>query len=121
MSDLIIGFEAVDADGNNIFIDNIEFFVSENDEPIPISTQTVAAYPNPVFDGNLNLTFNLDQKEDVDILVYDVLGNTVHKYHLQNVLNQTYPIEIITTTSGVYYLKVVSPSIIDTLPIIVNR
>ena len=121
MSDLIIGFEAIDADGNNIFIDNIEFFVSENEEPVEISTQSVAAYPNPVFNGNLNLTFNLVQKEDVDILVYDVLGNTVHTYHLQNVLNQTYPIEIITTTSGVYYLKVVSPSIFNTLPVIVNR
>ena len=121
MSDLFIGFEAIDNDGNNIFIDNIEFFVSANESPVAINTQTVAAYPNPVSTGNLNLTFNLEQKEDVDILIYDALGNTVHQYHLQDVLNQTFPIEIITTTSGMYYMKVVSRSLFNTLPIIVSR
>jgi hypothetical protein len=121
MNDVLIGFEMIDSDGNNIFIDNIEFFLSANDSPVEIPVSTVKAYPNPVTQGLVYLTFNLEEKEDVEVLIYNALGSVVGHQRLSGVLNQTYPVEVITTTNGMYYMKVISPSISDTLPLIITN
>ncbi len=104
-SEVRIAFVFTNGNGNNIYIDNIEFFVSETHLPI---NGSVAVYPIPVNAAEqeeLNITFNLPEKGPVIIEVIDLLGKILVSETPQNVLNQTYQLPLPDAPTGVYILR----------------
>ena len=63
-------------------------------------------YPNPN-DGKFNLSFNLDQKDEVSVSVMDILGNEVYKEKLLD-FNGAYDNEINLSgkEKGIYILQI---------------
>jgi len=63
-------------------------------------------YPNPN-DGKFNLSFNLDQKDEVSVSVMDILGNEVYKEKLLD-FNGVYDNEINLSgkEKGIYILQI---------------
>ncbi|MBN8579002.1 MAG: choice-of-anchor J domain-containing protein [Cytophagales bacterium] len=92
-----LAFVATADNGNNLYIDNIEFFVSDNMFPINISNQfAVYGSGSQVF-----VTFNLTEKSDLQLRIYNTLGQVVLQNQLTDVLNQTYEVTLQQGT-GIY-------------------
>jgi len=100
-SEVRIAFVFVNGQGNNIYLDNIEFFVSP--DPIRITAE-MEIYPTLLSNEPLNATFNLPEKDDVRVDLIDVTGKVLNTYTLQGVLNQTYSFNLYYHV-GMYYLR----------------
>lgn len=105
-----VAFEAVNGYGNNLYLDDIEFFLSNNLDPIALEENTYRVYPNPS-DGLIRASFNLLDREDVQLILYSIQGETLWQQVLPFTLNQTYELDLSSQPAGVYILRVNSPSI----------
>jgi hypothetical protein len=97
-----IAFVVTNGNGNNLYLDNIEFFVTETHIK---ATEPFTVYPNPASGGNANITFNIAQKGPVELEVVDSMGKTLLSQTLQDVLNQTYPLSLSSVATGVYLVR----------------
>jgi hypothetical protein len=91
--------------GNNVYVDNIEFFVSNDPEP-PRIERIFSIYPNPANPFEQLITFNLPQRENLQLQVVNTMGQTVLASTLPDVLNQTYTLELNTVSTGVYIFRI---------------
>lgn len=97
-----LAFVAINGNGNNLYIDNIEFFMDN----LHID-KTDGLYS--VWGGAgspLKVTFNLPDRELVRMQVYDVLGHVVSDNLLPDTLNQTYEISFPEESRGVYVVRI---------------
>jgi hypothetical protein len=116
---IMLAFEATGMGANNLYLDNIEFYADDNPEPLTF-VEKLRMYPNPAIGGRFNLTFNLQQKENVQIIIFDVVGNEVYRSEYPNTLNQTYPFDLTGNMDGIYLIKTNSPSLNKTSRIFIN-
>jgi Pregnancy-associated plasma protein-A/Secretion system C-terminal sorting domain len=119
--DVFIAFEAIDGDGSNIYLDDIELFIANEPNMIKIGDDQIAVYPNPVSDNSTRISFNLTTKQDVNIRIIDAVGNTISNQRFTNVLNQTYPLELNTQRNGIYIIQAIGVDFNDVLRILVSR
>lgn len=100
-----VAFVFTNQQGNNLYLDNIEFFTSDD--------------PNPVYAGNMPfsvywtnnqtwVTFNLEERSNIRIDVIDINGRIIATQHFADVLNQTFPIETGFTQEGIYLFRVLA-------------
>jgi Pregnancy-associated plasma protein-A len=95
-------FVATNGNGNNIYLDNIEFFI-DDDHP-----ENNVASPYAVYGGlgsPLKITFNLEERQAVRIVAYNSTGQEISDQWLPETLNQTYPIDMGERGSGLYILR----------------
>lgn len=102
---LRIAFEITNGNGNNIFLDDIEFFVSNDPNPVRVNNE-VTLYPNPSFRSKFQLTFNLTDKTDVRVSIFNTIGKEITTSSFQSTLNQTYDFDITGNPSGIYLVKI---------------
>lgn len=96
-----LAFVATADNGNNLFIDNIEFFISDNMFPVQIEDKVkVYGSGTEVF-----VTFNLEEKTNSVLRIYNSVGQLVLSNQLTDVLNQTYEITV-AQGSGIYIVQV---------------
>jgi len=90
---------------NSLYVDNIEFFLS--DDPLPFSTSELySLYPTKIDETkSFYVTFNLDNRQPVVCELVDMAGKQVGSKELSDVLNQTYKIDIENTSSGIYLVR----------------
>lgn len=104
-----IAFVISNGNGNNLFIDNIEFFMTADPSLIEIEdVYSVYGYDlsNPAL-TNLKITFNLPERQDVRYSVISVTGQTETDGIIRDVLNQTYPLNLpARLPPGVYFIRV---------------
>jgi len=103
-----IAFVVQNQNGNNLYLDNIEFFVT----PIPDLDEAPVLFSVYGYDfddpqsTNLQITFDLPQRQDVYFSVVNTLGQTEADGIIPDVLNQTYPLSLPTTLApGVYFIR----------------
>ncbi|MDN5211139.1 choice-of-anchor J domain-containing protein [Fulvivirgaceae bacterium BMA12] len=107
--------------GNNLYIDDIEFFLtSDRDFPVP-ETNSFVIYPNPVINDNFNASFNLANKEDIHLAIFDSKGQVVYERNLEKTLNQTYTLELPQLINGVYFVKTAGTSLNDVQKLLIQK
>ncbi|MEM9832864.1 MAG: choice-of-anchor J domain-containing protein [Bacteroidota bacterium] len=111
-TDVRVAFESVNGYGNNIFLDDIEFFLSADDEPIETAENSYKLFPNPTPDI-LNSVFNLRSRENIQAVIYNSQGMLVWQETYPNTLNQTFDIDLSTFPRGVYIFRVFSSTLTD--------
>lgn len=116
-NDLRIAFVFVNGNGNNLFIDDIEFFV-QSSPPELIFDDPVTLFPNPASD-NVNLLFNLPDRAKVNVTISDLSGKIIYKSRFENVLNQQFSIPL-TGLEGLYLLNVSGHGFQETEKIIIE-
>ena len=105
--DIRIAFQLTNRSGNNIYLDNIEFFANANLRPANIGTKKIVHFPNPIFSGSiLNLTFNLEEQQKTSIKIFDLAGNQVFKQIEPYALNQTFAYDVSHLPSGIFILSI---------------
>lgn len=99
---LRFAFVATNDNGNNLFIDNVEFFI--DDDPFPVSINNLY----DVYGGasELKVTFNLEEKQPVQLAVYNMQGQEILQNQLPETLNQTYTFDLGLQGTGIYIVKV---------------
>ncbi|WP_276369413.1 M43 family zinc metalloprotease [Chryseolinea sp. H1M3-3] len=90
---------------NPVYLDNIEFFLS--DDPAPaVSSTLYTLYPNRIVnERNFNVTFNLGNRQTVGYELVDMLGKQIGAGELTDVLNQTYKIDLENASQGIYLVR----------------
>lgn len=97
-----LAFVATTGNGNNLYIDNIEFFIDDNDEPLSIE-ESFSVYGS----GNdLRITFNLAERQSVDVRIYNSIGQLMLSSTLPETLNQTFYFDMGQQTNDIYIVKV---------------
>jgi archaellum component FlaF (FlaF/FlaG flagellin family) len=98
-----LAFVATNGNGNNLYLDNVEFFTSDNSAPIAISNlySIYGGLSDPV-----KITFNLPDRQTVRVQAYDMLGHIASDNLLSETLNQTYTIDFPTGSNGLYIIRV---------------
>lgn len=89
-------------------------------EPQTINKQFIL-YPNPV-DNHANLTFELQQEEEVSILIFNTIGQKV-KQLFQGTMQsgtQSFTFDLNHLPQGIYYLKVQAENTTTTTKLIKN-
>ncbi len=102
-SNVRLAWVATNGNGNNLYLDNIEFFNSEDSQP-----QSVDA-PYSIYGGLLSplkITFNLDTRQSAFVQVFNLMGQLVSESTLADVLNQTFAIEMPNQSTGIYLIRV---------------
>lgn len=118
-----IAFVVRNENGNNLYLDNIEFFVEADPNPIEIGElYSVYGYDltRPEL-TDLRLKFNLQERQDVRFSIITVTGQMETDGILTDVLNQTYPLNLPNRLPpGVYFIRVQIGDKFYTSKILVN-
>lgn len=104
-SNVRLAFVFTNDNGNNIYIDNIEFFVSDDPTPNSVANPFVVYDSDPITPNDFYITFNLAERESVQYELMDTMGRQVVAQQLTDVLNQTYQVNAEHTSTGVYFLR----------------
>ena len=88
---------------NPLYLDNIELYAGQASPKIPL-TELVAIYPGQ--QGELNLTFNVENRQTVVFSIYDLTGKTIVKNVAVNTLNQTYTYPLYDVNTGIYVVHI---------------
>ena len=104
---LRIAFVFTNGNGNNLYLDNIEFINTGNSER-PQFEDWVSFYPNPVSDY-LNVSFHLPEKQDVTVQLVDISGQIHQQLEYNQLLNETVQLEV-QDLSGLFFLIVTGPN-----------
>ncbi len=107
------------ASSNPVYLDNIEFFLSNNPDPVNPGDGNAVVYPNPATDI-FNIAFNLEDFEDVRIQVIASSGQVVHDVIYPGTLNQTYSFSSSLFAKGVFIVKIQSDSLALTKRLIIH-
>ena len=116
-SSVRIAFAGINDFGNNLYIDNIQFFLTDQTKSIDLEANQMIVYPNPSV-GDFNVTFNLEQRADLEMRVVDSMGRLIWYRELPNILNQTLEVEL-PQASGIYVIQVTSAAFSSTRRIII--
>jgi len=113
-----IAFVFTNDNGNNIYLDNLQFFVS--DSPIKL-TEVFSVYPNPTPDGEAFITFNLNEKGTITLDVIDAMGKIMITETRDDILNQTLPFQLTSASAGVYLVRVTAGNRVYFKKLMVSR
>lgn len=113
-------FVATNANGNNLYLDNIEFFVEDNPEP-PRPRELFSVYNSATNPYEFFITFNLPEKQEARLVVYNALGQLLIDSQLPNALNQTYTVNLYGQSPGVYIARLLTPSMTSSSKLFVGK
>ncbi len=117
-SQLRLAFVFENGNGNDLYLDNIEFYQSSNPS-LPRFEELVTVFPNPAT-SHINLHLNLPSNQAAMVRLVDLSGRIIRSKRVTNALNQAIRIE----TSGLvgsYLLTWESESTTGSKMIVVNN
>jgi hypothetical protein len=116
-----LAFITTNLNGNNLFLDNIEMFITGFTQDITLEENSILAHPNPSDGSNFYVTVKTDERQDVIMQIVDMTGKVIYMQELDNVLNQTFEIDLVQARSGIYILKAVGNTYNETIRVFLNR
>ena len=114
-----LAFIVTNDNGNNLYLDNLEFFIDDDPSPVKINSE-YKVYPsqNP---SSFNITFNLPEKQNAHLQVYNLMGQIIVDNDLPETLNQTYTVDFGGQSSGIYIVRVKTNSEVGATKIFLTR
>ncbi|MEQ6121249.1 choice-of-anchor J domain-containing protein [Reichenbachiella sp. MALMAid0571] len=100
-----VAFVIDNQNGNNLYLDDIEFFTTSEPNLLDIEDEKVRIYPSPA-KSTINLKFDLKTKSDLEVQILDLMGKVVNEMEYPNTLNQTYQINNLNVDNGIYLIHV---------------
>ena len=119
--DVRIAFRMVNDFGNNLYLDDIEFFATDLVDIVTTAMNSYTLYPNPTNDGQFQLSFNTSGRQTVMVSVFDQLGKTVTVNEYPNTLNQTYYYDFSTQSNGVYFIHAVGEDFMRSKKLVISK
>jgi hypothetical protein len=119
-NNLRFAFVAVNGNGNDIYLDNIEFFVEDNPTP-PKTEELISVYNSATNPYEFLITFNLPDKQNARLVVYNSIGQVLIDNDLPETLNQTYTVNLYGQSPGVYIARLLTPSLTSSSKLFVGK
>lgn len=120
-SDIRLAFLTVNGYGNNLYLDDIEFYATAEEYLVKTARSSFIVYPNPTSDHEVKLTFNTNYRQEVIVYIYDSMGKIVTNDVFQNTLNQTYYYDMTGYRSGVYFLHALGEDFARVKRLVISR
>ncbi len=117
---LRFAFVATNANGNDLYLDNIEFYITDDPSP-PDATEAISVYNSLTNPYEFFITFNIAQKQDARLVVFNALGQVVIDSQLPETLNQTYTVNLYGQSTGIYIARLEAGSQTATAKLFVGR
>ena len=96
-------------------------FITGFTQDISLEENSILIHPNPSDGSTFNVTVKTDQRQDMIMQIVDMTGKIVYVQELDNVLNQTFEIDLVQMRSGIYILKAVGSTYNETTRVFLNR
>lgn len=116
-----LAFVVVNDFGNNLYLDDIEIFLTDKDKVVNTAQNSFTLYPNPTVDGQFKLAFNTSERQEVVIYIYDQMGKIITMDEYPNTLNQTYYYDLTGHRSGVYFIKAIGKDFVRSKKLVISR
>lgn len=120
LSDVRVAFVTTNGYGNNLYIDDVEFFV-QGSANIVETEENVVLFPNPSTYDYFKLAFNTRERQDVRIQIIDLSGKLVQENQLTGVLNQVFTIRMEGARQGVYLVKIQGDTLNTVKKLVISR
>ncbi len=103
---VLVRFKGVSAQGNNVYVDNINFSVTTGVNEIE-NVSEITVYPNPTA-ADANVSFNLTEETNVSLALTNALGQEVIAAELGNLSagSQNYLLKTEGLKNGLYLLTI---------------
>ena len=121
LKDLRIAFKVLNDYGNNLYLDDVEFYTTADDKRVSSARNSFTLYPNPANDGRFQLAFNTSERQEVIVYIYDQLGREILKTNFPNTLNQTYYYDLAGKGPGIYYIHAKGKDFIRSKKLLLSR
>ena len=115
-----IAFVAINDFGNNLYIDDIQFFNSNSTAALALDPENMVIFPNPAGD-TFQVSFNLAQREEIVLSMVDATGRILFQRPLTNTLNQTYEFDLPHLAQGMYILQAKGPTFQQSKRLIISK
>lgn len=102
-SNILISVQIVNDNGNNFYMDNIEFYESDDRTPPEIDSR-FRVYSNASLSETF-VTFNLKDQQPAEVIVSNIMGANIAGITLDNALNQTVTFQL-DNAPAVYIFRV---------------
>ena len=102
-SEVRLAFVGINDFGNNLFIDNVQFFLTDQTNSLDLDPNQMIVFPNPAKE-QFYLTFNLANRSAINLNIIDPMGRVVWQRELPDVLNQSFEVKL-PYAAGVYILQ----------------
>lgn len=126
VNNLRLKFQFSGDGGNNIFLDNINFYKGGPSDKSVLgldelsSVKELSLYPNPV-SSELNIKFTTEMNQDVNINIYDISGKSAQKQLIQAVEGSNLvQLNVQTLSKGLYFVNISSGESSETLQFVVK-
>jgi hypothetical protein len=97
---------ATNANGNNLYVDNLEVFMGDDANPPVTSADYQLYYSKKETNTDVAITFNLPEKKDVYLQIFTMTGQLVAENTLPQTLNQTYYFDLTGQSNGLYIFRI---------------
>jgi hypothetical protein len=98
-----IAFVFTNARGNNLYLDNVEFFLDDDQTRLDVNEPYSIYWKNG---DEATITFNLSERQAIGVYVVDVMGREFINTTATDILNQTFPIELGNAAAGIYIMRI---------------
>ncbi len=92
-----LAFVATNDNGNNLYLDNIQFFTTRN---------IFSVYPNPANKDAIYITLNLPEVETAQLDIIDRMGKIIYTELIDNASNQTLLLSLPNAANGLYFVRI---------------
>jgi len=105
MQDVRIAFVTTNLNGNNLFLDDLETYVTGFTKDISLSDNSLLVHPNPSTGSQFYVSVQTEERQQVTFQVIDMNGKTVYSKYFDNVLNQTFEFDLAGHSRGIYIIR----------------
>jgi len=100
-----LAFVFINGNANNVYLDNIEFFESDNVSPPAVADPFLVYNSDSQTSTDFFITFNLEERQNVNYELIDLTGRSIASAQLEDVLNQTFEVGTSHLNPAVYILR----------------
>jgi archaellum component FlaF (FlaF/FlaG flagellin family) len=113
-------FVVTNGHGNNLYLDNMEWFVEDDPYPTRIE-EFYSVYSSEFEPYEFFITFNLEQKETARLAVYNTMGQALIDNQLPETLNQTYEVDLTGQSTGIYIVRLQAGNLVSTTKVFIGQ
>ena len=121
MQNIRLAFQVTNGFGNNLYIDDVEFYTTDENDVVEAAQSSFTLYPNPSDDGLFKLSFNTSERQDIVIYIHDQMGRILSMDEYPNTLNQTYYYDLTGHRSGVYFINAKGKDFVRSKKLVITR
>ena len=116
-----LAFRTTNGYGNNLYIDNIEFYITGFSEYLILEENSIRIHPNPSTSGSFYVTLNTEERQPVNIAVINLLGKQLVEKQLNPALNQTVEFDLAGHANGIYLIQVKGTTFRQAARLLINK